>query len=202
MEGYQNLQEFVSALTTPRKIFVMVKSGSAIDELIAQFLPFLQAGDMLIDGGKFPLVRYLRRERELAARDIFFFGCGVSGGEEGALYGPSLMPGGDPEIYRGKIRTASGADCGQGFFRKSLCRFSGENGAGHYVKMVHNGIEYALMEILAEVYDLFRKLYELPPPEIAAIFRRYSRANWNLSYWKSLRKSCAKKTIKAPIISQ
>ncbi len=172
LTGYHNLPEFVAALETPRKILLMVKAGSAVDDLIAQLLPFLQAGDIVIDGGNSRWSDTLRREHELAAHDIFFFGCGVSGGEDGALHGPSLMPGGDPEIYAEKLQPLFAKIAARDFAGFPCVAWCGENGAGHYVKMVHNGIEYGLMEILAEVYDLFRKLYELPPPEIAAIFQK------------------------------
>ena len=148
--AFRTPQEFVGALARPRKIILMVQAGAAVDACIAGFLPYLEPGDIIMDGGNSHYPDTVRRCRELSERGIRFLGVGISGGEEGALNGPSIMPGGDesawPEVapYLQTIAAqVDGVPC---------CDWIGPEGAGHYVKMVHNGIEYADMELIAEAY--------------------------------------------------
>lgn len=176
--GSNTLEEFVQSIEKPRTIIIMVKAGPAVDTVIDQLVPLLDAGDLIIDCGNTHYPDTERRFTQLTEKGFRFMGCGVSGGEEGALNGPSLMPGGEKSDYDGlkdvfeKIaaRDFSGGDC---------VTFIGERGAGHYVKMVHNGIEYAVMEIMAEAYDLLRSLYGLSAGDIADIFKQFNAGKLN-----------------------
>ncbi len=166
-------KDFSASLSLPRKIFIMVRAGEAVDETIATFLPYLSAGDILIDGGNSDYNDSERRHRALAEKDIHYIGCGVSGGEEGALHGPSLMPGGAerawPEIE--SIFSAIAARAPDG----SPCTaWMGSGGAGHFVKMVHNGIEYGDMQIISEAWDVMNRLLGYSHSESADLF-----ALWN-----------------------
>src|SRR3977135_4021156 len=152
----RSIEEFVASLTKPRKIMIMVKAGAAVDAVIDQLLPHLEAGDVIIDGGNSLYTDTQRREAALAAKGLNYLGMGVSGGEEGALKGPSLMPGGTKEaweivapIYRKIAAQVDGEPC---------CRYMGTGGAGHYVKMVHNGIEYGDMQLICEAYAILRDI--------------------------------------------
>lgn len=173
LSGEKNLPDFVSSLASPRKIILMVKAGEAIDVVIAQLLPLLAKDDIIIDGGNSLFSDTIRRGKDLAAKNIRFVGCGVSGGEEGALSGPSIMPGGEKQAvdlllpYLEKIAAKD-------FAGKPCVINIGANGAGHYVKMVHNGIEYAIMQFLAETYDLLRESGR-SLPDIAEIFTRWNQ---------------------------
>jgi 6-phosphogluconate dehydrogenase len=165
-------EEFVASLERPRRVVIMVKAGGPTDDVINEFAPLLEPGDMLIDAGNAHFVDTRRREAALKQRGLHFVGTGVSGGEEGALHGPSIMPGGSPESYAalGPIledisAKVDGTPC---------CTHVGPDGAGHFVKMVHNGIEYADMQLIAEAYDLLRQGGGLAPAEIAEVFR-----GWN-----------------------
>ncbi|SDO32599.1 6-phosphogluconate dehydrogenase (decarboxylating) [Nakamurella panacisegetis] len=168
----ESAADFVASLKTPRKIIIMVKAGGPTDAVIDELSELLEPGDILIDGGNAKFADTIRREAAAKEKGINFVGCGISGGEEGALLGPSIMPGGSAEAYASlgpileKISAhVDGAPC---------CTHIGENGAGHFVKMVHNGIEYADMQLIAEAYDLLRRGAGLEPAEIADIF-----AEWN-----------------------
>jgi 6-phosphogluconate dehydrogenase len=171
--GARSLEELAGLLKAPRKIMLMVKAGKAVDEFIEQLLPYLDPGDLIIDGGNSHFADSIRRTRFLRDKGLLFIGAGVSGGEEGARHGPSIMPGGSPEAWplvRGLFqdiaaKTADGTPC---------CDWVGENGAGHYVKMVHNGIEYGDMQLIAEAYQLMRDGLGLSP---AAMHRTF--AAWN-----------------------
>ena len=165
-------QEFVEALETPRRIWMMVPAGKPVDSVIEALKPFLSPEDILIDGGNSYYKDTERRARELEASGLRFFGMGVSGGEEGALHGPSLMPGGFEESYRHlePLLTKMAAQTSDG----PCCTYIGPGGAGHYVKMVHNGIEYGIMQTICEAYDIFKKVLGLSEPEIRDIF-----AEWN-----------------------
>ncbi|MET8786669.1 NADP-dependent phosphogluconate dehydrogenase [Streptomyces sp. NPDC004589] len=166
-------EEFVAALERPRRLMIMVQAGDATDAVIEEFAPLLEPGDMIIDGGNAHFSDTRRRERSLRDRGIHFVGAGVSGGEEGALHGPSIMPGGSPESY---------ASLGP-MFEKISAEVDGEpctthigtDGAGHFVKMVHNGIEYADMQVIGEAYDLLRQVAGYSPAEIAGIFRQWNK---------------------------
>ncbi|WP_281986254.1 NADP-dependent phosphogluconate dehydrogenase [Aquimarina aggregata] len=167
--GFDDMNEFVSSLTEPRTIIMMVNAGKPIDMVIDAIIPFLNDGDCLIDGGNSHYKDTLRREKELSEKGICFLGTGISGGEEGALKGPSIMPGGSKEGYEqsGKFLEAIAAKDKND---KACCTYIGPEGAGHYVKMVHNGIEYAEMQLLAEIYHLLRFFVKKTPDQIAAIF--------------------------------
>lgn len=165
-------EEFVKSLKRPRRIMMMIKAGSPVDWTIEQFKPFLDAGDILIDGGNSWFEDTQRREAALRAENLRFIGSGVSGGEEGALLGPSLMPGGAPEAYE-EIRPiweAISAKTDDG----ACTTYVGPDGAGHFVKMVHNGIEYGDMQLIAESYDILRRVLGMEADELADTF-----AQWN-----------------------
>ncbi len=167
-KGFQDVQEFVDSLSTPRKIFLMVQAGSITDQVIDELVPYLNKGDVLIDGGNSNYKDTERRVKKLSEYDIHFLGCGVSGGEEGALNGPSIMPGGKKEAYE-LVSVYLEAIAANDTYNKPCCSFVGNGGAGHFVKMVHNGIEYAEMQLLAEVYQFLRFAAGLNPGEIADI---------------------------------
>lgn len=173
--GSADIASFVEALEPPRAIMMMVKAGKPVDEVIATIKPHLARGDLLIDGGNSHFSDTERRLKELEAEGILFLGTGVSGGEEGALHGPSLMPGGSREgyeriapIFTRIAAQVDGAPC---------CAYIGEGGAGHYVKMVHNGIEYADMQLIAESYDLLKHIVGLHNDEIAAVFSQWNQGD-------------------------
>lgn len=169
----ESAEEFVAALERPRRLVVMVKAGDPTDAVIREFAPLLEEGDVIIDGGNAHFADTRRRERELRERGIHFVGVGVSGGEEGALNGPSIMPGGSRESYdslgplleRISAKAADGAPC---------VTHVGPDGAGHFVKMVHNGIEYADMQLIAEAYHLLRSVAGYSPAQIAETFRTWN----------------------------
>lgn len=165
-------EEFVQSLERPRKILLMVMAGKPTDDTINQLLPLLEEGDILIDGGNAYFPDTQRRNKELEARGIRFIGTGVSGGEEGALKGPSIMPGGQEDAYKlvEPILTAISAKVNG----DPCCTYIGPDGAGHYVKMVHNGIEYGDMQLICEAYQLLRDVLGLSTQELHEIF-----AEWN-----------------------
>src|ERR1700691_6524553 len=161
----RSAQEFVASLERPRRLVIMVNAGAATDAVIEEFAPLLEPGDMMIDGGNAHFLDTRRREGALREAGLHFVGMGVSGGEEGALNGPSIMPGGSPESYASLgpmleniAAKVDGVPC---------TTHVGPDGAGHFVKMVHNGIEYADMELIAEAYDLLRHVAHYDPAEIA-----------------------------------
>ncbi|MFK8909554.1 NADP-dependent phosphogluconate dehydrogenase [Streptomyces sp. YS-3] len=166
-------EEFVAALERPRRLVVMVKAGEPTDAVIEEFAPLLDEGDVIIDGGNAHFEDTRRRERELRERGIHFVGAGVSGGEEGALHGPSIMPGGSAESYEslGPLLEKIAAKAPDG---TPGVTHVGPDGAGHFVKMVHNGIEYADMQLIAEAYHLLRTVAGYSPAKIAETFR-----GWN-----------------------
>lgn len=170
----KTVEEFVNSLEKPRRIILMVQAGPGTDAVIQQVLPFLDKGDVLIDGGNTFYKDTMRRNEELEESGVYFIGTGVSGGEEGALLGPSIMPGGQKEAYDlvapilEKIAAKAPAD------GEPTVTYIGPNGAGHYVKMVHNGIEYGDMQLIAESYHIMRDLLELSNDEIAAIFKEWN----------------------------
>ncbi|KAI9572776.1 6-phosphogluconate dehydrogenase [Boletus coccyginus] len=173
VQGAHSVQELVSKLKRPRKIVLLVKAGPAVDSFIGQLEPYLEKGDIIIDGGNSHYPDSIRRTKELEAKGLLFVGSGVSGGEEGARYGPSLMPGGSPdawpaikEIFQATAAQVNGEPC---------CDWVGETGAGHYVKMVHNGIEYGDMQLIAEAYDILKRGLDLHEQEIAEIFEKWNK---------------------------
>nr|WP_296069050.1 NADP-dependent phosphogluconate dehydrogenase [uncultured Actinoplanes sp.] len=169
----ETAEEFVASLERPRRVLIMVKAGAPTDAVIDEFAPLLEEGDMLIDAGNAHYLDTRRREAALRERGLHFVGTGVSGGEEGALHGPSIMPGGSPESYQalGPLLEDIAAKADDG---ETCCVHVGPDGAGHFVKMVHNGIEYADMQLIAEAYDLLRQVGGNSPAEIAEIFQ-----GWN-----------------------
>ena len=169
--AFDEIAAFVNALETPRKIMLMVNAGPIVDHVIEDLLPFLSKGDILIDGGNSNYKDSKRRLDYLSSRQIQFIGAGVSGGEEGALTGPSIMPGGSKEAYA-FIQPYLEAIAAKGEDGKPCCSYIGEEGSGHFVKMVHNGIEYVEMELLAEMYAILTTLGK-NPAEIANIFESW-----------------------------
>ena len=167
------LQEFVDSLEKPRRILLMVKAGAATDDTIAQLRPLLDKGDILIDGGNTNFHDTIRRNKELAAAGLHFIGTGVSGGEEGALHGPSIMPGGPRDAYDlvEPILTEIAARAKDG---KPCVAYMGTDGAGHYVKMVHNGIEYGDMQLIAESYAVLKHVLGLSNQELADVYTRWN----------------------------
>jgi 6-phosphogluconate dehydrogenase len=172
IQGCRTLEEFVAALERPRRIILMVKAGEAVDAMIAALRPLLEANDILVDGGNSWFQDTERRGRELAEASIRYVGMGVSGGEEGARHGPSLMPGGPPEAYErlSPVLTRIAAQVADG----PCVTHIGTGGAGHYVKMVHNGIEYGDMQLIAEAYDLLRHVGSLDAPALHEVFARWN----------------------------
>ncbi|WP_273122402.1 NADP-dependent phosphogluconate dehydrogenase [Metabacillus sp. HB246100] len=170
--GLKTIEEFVTSLEKPRKILLMVKAGAATDATIASLRPYLEEGDILIDGGNTFFEDTIRRNKELESTGIHFIGTGVSGGEEGALKGPSIMPGGQKEAYElvAPILKAISAKVGV----EECVTYIGPNGAGHYVKMVHNGIEYGDMQLICEAYFILKNVLGLRAKELHQVF-----ADWN-----------------------
>ncbi len=173
--GTGTTQEFVQALERPRTIMAMVKAGPAVDAVIEELAPLLDEGDTIVDGGNSHFRDTQRRDKAMNERGLRFLGVGVSGGEEGALKGPSIMPGGSREsyddvehVFTSIAAQVDGTPC---------CTYVGADGAGHYVKMVHNGIEYADIQLIAEAYDLLRHGIGLEVPEIAQVFHEWNEGD-------------------------
>ena len=171
----KTLPEFIASIAKPRPILIMVKAGKPVDEVIDELLPHLDEGDIIIDGGNSLFTDTARRYEACEAKKIRFVGMGVSGGEEGALEGPSMMPGGDREAWdrispmlTKMAAQVDGVPC---------CTYIGPQGAGHYVKMVHNGIEYADMQLIAEAYDLMKSVYGLDASAMADIFQTWKEGD-------------------------
>ena len=171
--GCHSPEELVQALSKPRKIFMMVKAGAAVDALIEQLFPLLEEGDILIDGGNSHYPDTMRRTAYLESKGLLYVGCGVSGGEEGALKGPSMMPGGSPAAWE-HVKPIFQAICAKVEGGSPCCDWVGENGAGHFVKMVHNGIEYGDMQLICEAYQLMRDGLGMTSDEMGEVF-----ADWN-----------------------
>ncbi|HEY1208002.1 MAG TPA: decarboxylating NADP(+)-dependent phosphogluconate dehydrogenase [Terracidiphilus sp.] len=172
--GAHSMEEFVGLLKRPRRVMLMVKAGASVDETIEHVLPCLEKGDIIIDGGNSLFTDSTRRTKYLAAKGILFIGTGVSGGEEGARHGPSIMPGGNPaawphvkEIFQAiAAKVEDGTPC---------CDWVGEDGAGHFVKMVHNGIEYGDMQLICEAYDLLQRGLGLGADELHTVFTEWNK---------------------------
>ena len=169
----ESVEQWVGALARPRVLMSMVQAGAATDAVIEEIAPHLDRGDVLIDGGNANFRDTQRRHDTLAERGVHFLGVGVSGGEEGALNGPSIMPGGDREPYDESVKRVFEAIAAE-VDGTPCCTYVGPDGAGHYVKMVHNGIEYADMQLIAESYDLLRHGVGLEVPEIAERFKAWN----------------------------
>lgn len=168
-----SVEEFVQSLETPRKILIMVQAGAGTDATIDSLVPFLDEGDIIIDGGNAYFPDTQRRSKELEAKGFRFIGTGVSGGEEGALKGPAIMPGGQESAYKlvEPILTAISAKVGN----DPCCTYIGPDGAGHYVKMVHNGIEYGDMQLICEAYDLLKSVVGCTTEELYSIFSEWNK---------------------------
>lgn len=169
--GSETVEEFVQSIAHPRSIILMVKAGAATDATIAELLPYLEQGDIIMDGGNSFFRDTIRREKEVAEKGFHFVGTGISGGEYGALTGPSIMPGGTPESYQilGPMLEAISAHVGD----EPCCAWMGPNGAGHFVKMIHNGIEYSDMQVIGEAYELL-KAAGIGTEEAAEIFKTWN----------------------------
>ncbi|WP_049723543.1 decarboxylating NADP(+)-dependent phosphogluconate dehydrogenase [Gilvimarinus polysaccharolyticus] len=173
IRGAKSIEELVASLAKPRKVMLMVKAGQPVDDFIEQLIPHLEEGDIIIDGGNTHYPDTDRRTAYLESKGLLFIGTGVSGGEEGALTGPSIMPGGSPaawpfvkDIFQGiSAKVEDGSPC---------CDWVGENGAGHFVKMVHNGIEYGDMQLICEAYQIMKEVLGMSPDEMHEVF-----AEWN-----------------------
>src|SRR4051812_40559873 len=172
--GAHTVKDLVASLKTPRKVMIMVKAGSAVDAVIDEVSPLLEKGDILIDGGNSYFPDTTRRTKALKEKGLLFVGTGVSGGEEGALKGPSIMPGGDPAAWPAvkPIFQAIAAKVDDG---TPCCDWVGQEGAGHYVKMVHNGIEYGDMQLICEAYGLVRRLLGMGPAAMHEVFARWNQ---------------------------
>jgi 6-phosphogluconate dehydrogenase len=171
--GFHAVKDLVAALKRPRRVMLMVKAGSAVDQVIEEVAPFLEPGDILIDGGNTHFPDTTRRTRALKARGLLFIGTGVSGGEEGALRGPSIMPGGDPAAWP-HVKPIFQAIAARAPDGSPCCDWVGAEGAGHYVKMVHNGIEYGDIQLICESYHLLSGLLGLGADALHEVF-----AHWN-----------------------
>src|SRR5690349_12414713 len=171
--GARTLEEFVAALDRPRRIMMMVPAGKPVDEMIAKLVPLVAAGDILIDGGNSHFEDTRRREAALREKRLNFVGCGVSGGEEGARHGPSLMPGGSADAWN-RIKDVLEAIAAKTEAGPCVTHV-GPDGAGHFVKMVHNGIEYGDMQIIAEVYDVLHRGMGLSTPDAGAVFDSWNQ---------------------------
>ena len=176
--GSHSIEEFVKSLKSPRKIMLMVKAGKPVDDFIESIVPHLEKGDVIIDGGNSHFPDTIRRTKYLESRGLLFIGTGVSGGEEGALKGPSIMPGGSPAawplvkpIFQSiAAKVADGTPC---------CDWVGENGAGHFVKMVHNGIEYGDMQLISEAYQMMKELLGMSPGQMHDVFEKWNQGDLN-----------------------
>lgn len=174
LKGFNVLKDFILSLEVPRKILLMIKSGEAIDLMVDLLLPSLEAGDVIIDGGNSHFRDTINRSKKLANLGVHFIGCGISGGEDGARNGPSIMPGGSFEGYQ-KVSSTLLSIAARGSDHQPCCAYIGSDGAGHYVKMIHNGIEYAEMQLLAEAFHLLSLSYARE--EIKNVFMEWNRTS-------------------------
>ncbi|MCX6254036.1 MAG: decarboxylating NADP(+)-dependent phosphogluconate dehydrogenase [Bacteroidia bacterium] len=173
--GTHSIEELVGSLARPRKVMIMIKAGSAVDEMIETLIPHLAPGDIIIDGGNTHFPDTIRRTALVESKGLLYIGTGVSGGEEGALLGPSIMPGGSKAawpvvkpIFQAIAANVDGSPC---------CDWVGENGAGHFVKMVHNGIEYGDMQLICEAYQIMRDLLHISADEMYLVFKEWNKGD-------------------------
>ncbi|MBR6557559.1 MAG: decarboxylating NADP(+)-dependent phosphogluconate dehydrogenase [Clostridia bacterium] len=174
--GTYSLEELVASLEKPRKVMMMIKAGEAVDNMIEQLIPMLEEGDIIIDGGNSHFPDTARRTAYVESKGLLYIGTGVSGGEEGALKGPSMMPGGSPAAWP-SVKPILQAICAKVENGAPCCDWVGENGAGHFVKMVHNGIEYGDMQLICEAYQLMRDYLGLTADEMHEIFAEYNKGD-------------------------
>ena len=172
--GFTNLKDFAQSLESPRKILLMVKAGDAVDEMLRGLLPFLSRGDIVIDGGNSNFKDTARRLDELEDSGILFVGAGISGGEEGARNGASIMPGGNEKAW-GKIKPYLQKIAAKLPNGEPCCEWIGGGASGHFVKTIHNGIEYADMQMIAEIYQTMRKSGKFSNEEMAEVFEKFNR---------------------------
>ncbi|MCU0858918.1 MAG: decarboxylating NADP(+)-dependent phosphogluconate dehydrogenase, partial [Pontiellaceae bacterium] len=173
--GCKSIQEFCASLERPRKVMMLVKAGKAVDDFIEQVIPFLEPGDIIIDGGNSHFPDTIRRTKYVESKGMLYIGTGVSGGEEGALRGPSIMPGGSPGAWPA-VKPIFQKICAKTSAGEPCCEWVGENGAGHFVKMVHNGIEYGDMQMICETYQMMKEGLGLTNEEMTDVF-----TEWNSS---------------------
>ncbi len=171
--GAHSLEELVASLKSPRKVFLMVKAGQAVDDFIEKLIPLLSPGDIIIDGGNTHFPDTARRTKYVESKGLHYIGTGVSGGEEGALNGPSMMPGGSPAAWE-YVKPIFQGICAKVEDGSPCCDWVGEGGAGHFVKMVHNGIEYGDIQLICECYHIMKDYLGMTNEEMHATF-----AAWN-----------------------
>ncbi|MBO4338501.1 MAG: decarboxylating NADP(+)-dependent phosphogluconate dehydrogenase [Clostridia bacterium] len=171
--GCHSLEELIENLEKPRKVFMMIKAGASVDDMIEQLLPLLEDGDIIIDGGNSHFPDTIRRTEYVESKGKLYIGTGVSGGEEGALKGPSMMPGGSPAAWQ-YVKPILQAICAKVENGEPCCDWVGENGAGHFVKMVHNGIEYGDMQLICEAYQLMRDMLGMSYEEMHETFKQWN----------------------------
>ena len=176
--GCHSLKELADSLSRPRKAFIMVKAGAAVDDTIGQLLEVFEAGDIIIDGGNSNFQDSIRRTAHVESKGLLYIGTGVSGGEEGALTGPSIMPGGSPAAWPA-VKPVLQAIAAKVENNTPCCEWVGENGAGHFVKMVHNGIEYGDMQLICETYDLMKNILKLSADEMGDVFDQWYQGSLN-----------------------
>ena len=200
--GTYSLEELVGSLEKPRKVMMMIKAGSAVDDMIEALIPLLENGDILIDGGNSHFPDTARRTAYVESKGLLYIGTGVSGGEEGALKGPSLMPGGSRAAWD-SVKPILQAICAKVEDGSPCCDWVGENGAGHFVKMVHNGIEYGDMQLICEAYQLMRDLLGMTADEMHEVFTEWNKGELD-SYLVEITQDILayKDTDGAPIIDK
>ena len=174
--GAGSIKDFVESLAAPRKVMLMVKAGEVVDKYIDSIVPHMDRGDIIIDGGNSHFADTIRRTKDLTGRGILYVGTGISGGEEGARHGPSIMPGGNPEAWP-KVQEIFQSIAAKTPDGDPCCSWIGEDGAGHYVKMVHNGIEYGDMQLIAEAYHLMRDGLGMSAAEMREVFARWNEGD-------------------------
>lgn len=174
--GTESIEDLVKALAAPRRIMMMVKAGKPVDTLIEQLIPLLDEGDILIDGGNSHFGDTIRRTKYVESKGLLYIGTGVSGGEEGALLGPSIMPGGSPAAWP-HVKQIFQAIAARVDNESICCDWVGNNGAGHFVKMIHNGIEYGDMQLICEVYQIMKELLGMSPAEMHEVFKRWNEGD-------------------------
>ncbi len=176
IRGTHSIEELVNSLEQPRKVMLMIKAGSAVDEMIETLIPHLSPGDIIIDGGNTHFPDTNRRTSYVESKGLLYIGTGVSGGEEGALLGPSIMPGGSKKAWR-SVKPVFQAIAAKVEDGTPCCDWVGENGAGHFVKMVHNGIEYGDMQLITEAYQIMRDLLHMSADEMHLVFKKWNQGD-------------------------
>jgi 6-phosphogluconate dehydrogenase len=176
--GTYSIEELVNSLKKPRKIMIMVKAGKPVDDFIELLIPYLDKGDIIIDGGNSHFPDTIRRTKYLESKGLLYIGTGVSGGEEGALKGPSMMPGGSPDAWP-YVKPIFQSICAKVEDGSPCCDWVGENGAGHFVKMVHNGIEYGDMQLICEAYQLMKDYLGMTADEMHEVFKEWNKGELN-----------------------